>query len=489
MPFNVSPGYSPLPTISDNTVNSTPLTQAPPEMKVWEKIKPFFHPAQQTEASECVRTICHPPQGTTREDILNAFDQLRTKAYPGYQENIQSGRYGNSYFCILGASHHEVLSVTFDGTRSYTLECEGDINPRIITITQSQCDEYYESIWSAWELAALPGEESSRATVVQQLCHCLYDKCTTIDLNNLNITTLPDHLPSNIMELKIGKTRLTSLPPVLPPELKVLMVVDTLLTILPTLPSGIHHLNVTNTPLTILPTLPSGLNWLEVNNTQLTSLPALPAGMKYLKVNKTPLVSLPKLPSGIQALEVDSTPLSRLPELPSEIQLLEVSDTPLTIMPTLPSGIRDLQLCNTRLIRLLESIFNLSSQANVYLRNNPLTERFLQRLIYIISAPGYSGAPINFDTPSPIPLHLVVAYWLPPENIDSGRWKDFIQEDNAASFSQFLDSPQSKNENDYAKTAAWLTDLAKDDELRANAFANRSNHKLITLVQNHMEKV
>lgn len=79
----------------------------------------------------------------------------------------------------------------------------------------------------------------------------------------------------------------------------------------------------------------------------------------------------------------------------------------------------------------------------------------------------------------------------------SGRWLDFGLQDNAASFSQFLDKPgetESARKNPGFKTriATWLKDLACDDELRAKSFAMATGalpgcEDRVTLALNHMQ--
>ncbi|VEB56972.1 Fis family transcriptional regulator [Salmonella enterica subsp. enterica] len=76
-------------------------SDTPPEMSSWEKMKEFFCSTHQTEALECIWTICHPPAGTTREDVVSRFELLRTLAYAGWEESIHSGQHGENYFCIL----------------------------------------------------------------------------------------------------------------------------------------------------------------------------------------------------------------------------------------------------------------------------------------------------------------------------------------------------------------------------------------------------
>ncbi|MBJ4120713.1 E3 ubiquitin--protein ligase, partial [Salmonella enterica subsp. enterica serovar Indiana] len=160
-------------------------------------------------------------------------------------------------------------------------------------------------------------------------------------------------------ELNVGESGLTALPDCLPTHITTLV---------------IPH----NNYLTSLPTLPSGLEVLTVEDNQLTSLPPLPAGLVVLTVSGNQLTSLPPLPAGLQTLSVDANPQ-------------------LTRLPALPSGLQRLYARNNQLTRLPESITGLSSEASVNLEGNPLSERTLQALREITSAPGYSGPRILFD--------------------------------------------------------------------------------------------
>ncbi|ECW0038800.1 E3 ubiquitin--protein ligase, partial [Salmonella enterica subsp. enterica] len=197
--------------------------------------------------------------------------------------------------------------------------------------------------------------------------------------------------------------------------------------------------------------------------------------------------SLPPLPAGLELLTVDRNPqLVRLPLLPERLQTLSVDDNPqLTRLPALPSGLQLLFASNNQLTRLPESITGLASSATVNLEGNPLSERTLQALLDITSAPGYSGPRIRFDmagasAPREVrALHLAVADWLVParegEPAPADRWHMFGQEDNAAAFSLFLDR-LSETENFIkdagfkAQISSWLAHLAEDDALRANTF-------------------
>ncbi|MGF3847422.1 NEL-type E3 ubiquitin ligase domain-containing protein, partial [Salmonella enterica] len=178
--------------------------------------------------------------------------------------------------------------------------------------------------------------------------------------------------------------------------------------------------------------------------------------------------------------------LASLPALPSGLQILWAYRNRLTRLPALPPGLRELSVYRNQLTRLPESITGLSSEATVNLEGNPLSERTLQALRDITSAPGYSGPRIRFDmagasAPREVrALHLAVADWLMParegEPAPADRWHVFGQEDNAADFSLFLDR-LSETENFIkdagfkAQISSWLVQLAEDDALRANTFA------------------
>ncbi|EJB9619983.1 type III secretion system effector E3 ubiquitin transferase SspH2 [Salmonella enterica] len=571
MPFHVGSGCLPA-TISNHRIYLIALFNTQPEMSSWEKMKEFFCSTHQTEALGCIWTICHPPAGTTREDVVMRFERLRMLAYAGCEENIHSGRHGESNFCILDAGNQEILSVTLDDAGNYTVNCQGYHETHRLTLETAQGEECaghaegasgtlrtsflpattapqtpaeYDAVWSAWRRAAPAGESRGRAAAIQKMRACLNNGNAVLNVGESGLTTLPDCLPAHITTLVIPDNNLTSLPalppglqelivsnnpltslPVLPPGLRELEVFGNPLTHLPALPSGLCKLWVFGNQLTSLPTLPPGLQDLSVSdnqlaslpalpselgklwayNNRLTSLPALPPGLQELSVSDNQLTSLPALPSelcklwaynnrltslpalpsGLKELIVSGNRLTSLPALPSELEELMVSGNRLTRLPVLPSGLRSLSVFGNRLTRLPESITGLSSEATVNLEGNPLSERTLQALQNITSAPGYSGPRIRFDmagasAPREVrALHLAVADWLTParegEPAPADRWHMFGQEDNAAAFSLFLDR-LSETENFIkdagfkAQISSWLAHLAEDEELRANTFA------------------
>ncbi|HAG0950094.1 TPA: SPI-2 type III secretion system effector E3 ubiquitin transferase SspH2 [Salmonella enterica] len=591
MPFHIGSGCLPA-TISNRRIYRIAWSDTPPEMSSWEKMKEFFCSTHQTEALECIWTICHPPAGTTREDVINRFELLRTLAYAGWEESIHSGQHGENYFCILDEDSQEILSVTLDDAGNYTVNCQGYSETHRLTLDTAQGEEgtghaegasgtfrtsflpattapqtpaEYDAVWSAWRRAAPAEESRGRAAVVQKMRACLNNGNAVLNVGESGLTTLPDCLPAHITTLVIPDNNLTSLPalppelrtlevsgnqltslpvlppgllelsifsnplthlpalpsglcklwifgnqltslPVLPPGLQELSVSDNQLaslpalpselcklwaynnqlTSLPMLPSGLQELSVSDNQLASLPTLPSELYKLWAYNNRLTSLPALPSGLKELIVSGNRLTSLPVLPSELKELMVSGNRLTSLPVLPSELKELMVSGNRLTSLPMLPSGLLSLSVYRNQLTRLPESLIHLSSETTVNLEGNPLSERTLQALREITSAPGYSGPIIRFDMAGASApretraLHLAAADWLVParegEPAPADRWHMFGQEDNADAFSLFLDR-LSETENFIkdagfkAQISSWLAQLAEDEALRANTFA------------------
>ncbi|EBI4607960.1 type III secretion system effector E3 ubiquitin transferase SspH2 [Salmonella enterica] len=596
MPLHVGSGCLPA-TITNLRINCIAQSATPPEMSLWEKIKEFFCSTHQTEALECIWTICHPSVGTTREDVVSSFEQLRMLAYAGYEESIHSGRHGESHFCILDADSQEILSVTLDDAGNYIVNCQGHNETYRFTMDIEQgeeCTEHaegasgtlqvsplpapaapqtpaeYDAVWSEWTRVAPAEELRGRAATVQRICTCLNNGSRELNVGESGLTALPDCLPAHITTLVIPHNnyltslptlpsglevltvednQLTSLPP-LPSGLEVLTVEDNQLTSLPPLPAGLELLTVSGNQLTSLPPLPAGLQMLLVAGNQLTSLPPLPAGLQMLLVAGNQLTSLPPLPAGLQMLSVAGNQLTSLPPLPAGLQMLSVAGNQLTSLPplpaglqvllvarnqltslpplpeglqtlsvdanpqltrlpALPSGLQRLYARNNQLTRLPESITGLSSEASVNLEGNPLSERTLQALQNITSAPGYSGPRILFDMAGASAprearaLHLAAANWLVParegEPAPADRWHMFGQEDNAAAFSLFLDRLGEtenciKDAGFKAQISSWLVQLAEDEALRAKTFAmateaTASCQDRVTLALHQMKNV
>jgi len=493
MPFQVGNGCFPA-AVSDSRIARIARSDTPPEMSTWEKVKEFFCSTNKPEALELIWQICHPPAGTTREEVAGRFERLRTLAYGGFEENVQSGRHGENHFCILDENSREMLSVTLDDAGKYTVKCQGhrethhlipDTEPgeeraeqaegasgtlraEHAATTVPKTAEEYEAVWSAWERAAPAGESPHRAEAVRKMLDCLHNGNPELNLDNLDITSLPDLLPPDITGLYVNRVPLNHLPP-----------------------------------------LPSGLQKLYVGNNQLDSLPALPHTLKTLFAVNARLRSLPPLPAGLINMEVAGNQLRSLPPLPHTLRTLYVNDNQLRSLPPLPHTLRTLYVNYNQLRSLPASITGLPPDVRVSLYNNPLSERTLQDLETVTGAPDYSGPVILFSMGGPAapretrPLHLAVADWLTPakegEPSPADRWQSFGQEHDAASFSAFLDrlseTENCKKDSGFkAQISSWLTQLAEDNELRAKTFAmateaTSSCEDRVTLALNQMKNV
>ncbi|EKC2354317.1 type III secretion system effector E3 ubiquitin transferase SspH1, partial [Salmonella enterica] len=389
------------PSVSMQAIAGAAAPEASPEEIVWEKIQVFFPQENYEEAQQCLAELCHPARGMLPDHISSQFARLKALTFPAWEENIQCNRDGINQFCILDADSKEILSITLDDAGNYTVNCQGyseahdfimdteqgeectefaegasGTSLRPATTVSQKAAEYY-AVWSKWERDAPAGGSPGRAAVVQEMRDCLNNGNPVLNVGASGLTTLPDRLPPHITTLVIPDNNLTSLPE-LPEGLRELEVSGNLqLTSLPSLPQGLQKLWAYNNWLASLPTLPPGLGDLAVSNNQLTSLPEMPPALRELRVSGNNLTSLPALPSGLQKLWAYNNRLTSLPEMSPGLQELDVSHNQLTRLP--------------------QSLTGLSSAARVYLDGNPLSERTLQALRDITSAPGYSGPRILFD--------------------------------------------------------------------------------------------
>ncbi|EBH5837733.1 NEL-type E3 ubiquitin ligase domain-containing protein [Salmonella enterica] len=438
------------PSVSMQAIAGAAAPEASPEEIVWEKIQVFFPQENYEEAQQCLAELCHPARGMLPDHISSQFARLKALTFPAWEENIQCNRDGINQFRILDADSKEILSITLDDAGNYTVNCQGyseahdfimdteqgeectefaegasGTSLRPATTVSQKAAEYY-AVWSKWERDAPAGESPGRAAVVQEMRDCLNNGNPVLNVGASGLTTLPDRLPPHITTLVIPDNNLTS-----------------------------------------LPELPEGLRELEVSgNLQLTSLPSLPQGLQKLWAYNNWLASLPTLPPGLGDLAVSNNQLTSLPEMPPALRELRVSGNNLTSLP--------------------QSLTGLSSAARVYLDGNPLSERTLQALRDITSAPGYSGPRILFDMAGASAprearaLHLAAADWLTSaregEAAQADRWQAFGLEDNAAAFSLVLDRLREtenfkKDAGFKAQISSWLTQLAEDAALRAKTFA------------------
>jgi len=111
MSFCIGSGYLPAYSISNGKINDILTSSTPHEMSLWEKIKDFFCLTRQADALECIYKLCHPPVGTTSEDVKLTFEKLKELAHPGWGGNIQIERHVKDQFYIMDKDGKEILSV------------------------------------------------------------------------------------------------------------------------------------------------------------------------------------------------------------------------------------------------------------------------------------------------------------------------------------------------------------------------------------------
>ncbi|PDT81317.1 NEL-type E3 ubiquitin ligase domain-containing protein [Sinorhizobium sp. BJ1] len=117
-----------------------------------------------------------------------------------------------------------------------------------------------------------------------------------LDLSSLSLTALSVPLVTGLRRLNVNNNQLTDLPDTLPRTLLELEASGNQLTRLPDLPAGLERLNVENNQLTNLPEpLPAALEWLGAAHNQLTRLPEMiPPELIWLGARDNQLTSVPE---------------------------------------------------------------------------------------------------------------------------------------------------------------------------------------------------
>ena len=336
--------------------------------------------------------------------------------------------------------------------------------------SDAQRNAAYFAGWDAW--AAVGGSEGGdRKEAVRRLKATLQSQRPepALCLNGLDLTTLPDNLPSWLGSLDIANNRLTSLPENLPHWLGKLDVSANCLTMLPAnLPAWLKELDASGNWLDELPeALPSGLTMLNVDGNRLRGFPAyLPATIEHIHASSNRLRLLSEhLPASLRELNVDGNMLIALPKkLPSRMTYLNVDDNQLTCIPhNLPTALIRLVLDRNSLTALPEYVaLRLKPSCTISLHGNPLSERTRSYLSAMREEPGYRGPVFQFSVQEDLftfpirPLAESIGDWYREIEAITGdtvvedadetahdasrmRWQSFEAEDGAASFSHFLD--------------------------------------------------
>ncbi|UVO33090.1 NEL-type E3 ubiquitin ligase domain-containing protein [Bradyrhizobium arachidis] len=277
--------------------------------------------------------------------------------------------------------------------------------------------ESQDQILDAWvdEFGRRPDEDRHEAVRrIRAWRENAYDSAPLpLNLSSLSLTTLPPVLPPDLQQLDVSRNRLTSFPE--------------------TLPAGLWDLNANENWLRSLPeTLPAGLRQLNVSSNRLTGLPdSLPPRLLRLYASRNRLTSLPDtLPPGLLRLYANSNGMISLPD-------------------TLPAGLRQLEARDNRLTSLPESLLSqLGSGCRIELAGNRLPERVRTNLAAALNAPGYAGPRVFFSMGGETavdqerPLAEAVADWLKGEPEAIAAWQNFADEAGAPEYALFLDKLQ-----------------------------------------------
>lgn len=201
--------------------------------------------------------------------------------------------------------------------------------------------------WDSWENNAVPGAGEQRDTAVAKMKDCYERGENILNLEYLNLNTLPDHLPRHVTSLCAGHNRLKFLPESLPEGLTLIDVSENELSGLPaSLPVLLEELNVSHNQLRQLPDdLPVRLTSLLACNNRLTQGPrSWPGTLTELMLDDNRLAGqIEKLPDGLIHLDLSNNQLTQLGPLPSALRYLAVSQNQLAFLPPLPARLREFQ--------------------------------------------------------------------------------------------------------------------------------------------------
>ncbi len=373
-----------------------------------------------------------------------------------------------------------------------------------------QSDEEYLAHWTAWvQEGGTTGGNRAEALNMMSAWRLQDRPDQRLQLQGLDLTSLPDHLPPGVRHIHAPDNQLRRLPDHLPDSLERLDVGHNQLKELPSeLPASLNHLDASDNLLTRLPRLPALLESVNVRNNRLRTLPEdLPDGLLTLNVRNNKLRDLPPLPIAMDELYLNGNQLRSLPAaLPPSLLFLDASENELVSLPDkLPTGLVRLSLGSNHLSSLPEYITSqLGSGCRVHLNNNPLRESVRLHLNELVNAEGYQGPRITFSmaappAAAPRPLPDAVADWYEPIDQDAVRstWETLSTEDGAVPFSQFLDrlrrTVNAGNPKFNQSTAEWLTHLAANPPLRSETLqiclgATTTCEDRVTLTFNDMQR-
>lgn len=412
----------------------------------------------------------------------------------------------NNYSSLADSVNHRPVTV-----RNTTFEISFKKNIRTVkkslfaamlnccrrNLNHSVDTQAYDKQWSKWEKQAEKNndEHKNRAEAVKRMRECLKEKSSSLELNDLKLTSLPEYLPQHITQLVLSNNRLCKLPRNLPKELTLLSIEKNKLKNLPDnlprkleilnagnnklaelpspLPEGLRKLLVQHNELINLPPLPHSLTDLDIESNGLLQLPTLPTTLNYLNARYNKLNRLPLLPNCLTYLQVSSNELAELPELPATLTDLFASYNQLSELPAIPTSIRILELRSNRFTSLPVHIGHIQANATIDFGSNHLRKSLAR------------------------PLHVVIRDWLGKRADTEKLWTNFESENNAPAFCRFLDKLGRarygiRHQAYTSQVPDWLDRLAAEPALRAKAFmmavdASSSCEDRVTLAYNMMQ--
>ncbi|EAX6910280.1 acetyltransferase [Salmonella enterica] len=305
--------------------------------------------------------------------------------------------------------------------------------PTLVPETPPATDKDYPALWQAWAKEAPAGGHELREMAVERLLACLAKQESTLDLSELNLSSLPD-LPPLIKTLHVNDNHLSSLPD-LPESLQILICSFNPLEQLPPLPYSLKELTCSACHLKNLPSLPDALEELCCSGNSLEELPVLPVSMRYLTCTNNGLRSLPALPESLRMLICSDNPLSALPGLPGSLCSLYCSACKLETLPDLPESLNSL-ICPRNQLREMPTLPLDLDELN-YLENPLLQFPVLPPSLITLNNSPYEGGATNTARP----LTDSVADWFPlvQQRDIRERFREITHEANAGIFSEFLD--------------------------------------------------
>jgi len=157
-------------------------------------------------------------------------------------------------------------------------------------------NHHLQQAWHDWQTSVLQGTDESRDIAVERLKDCQQYGHATLDLQGLNLTELPPHLPNHINTLTISDNRLEQIAPdSLPATLKILIACrNPHLSALPDmLPDSLQMIDVASCSLSHLPEqVPPALLALFAGKNNLRNFPEVLTGLSrhaYIDLSDNPL--------------------------------------------------------------------------------------------------------------------------------------------------------------------------------------------------------